>query len=159
MLRRRDEGAITLLVIGYAAIALLLLVVGIDASKVFLAQRALSAAADSAALAAAQAVDRQAVYAGGLRCGSRLPLDARRAGVLAATTVEDDRPGLRHDFAAVDPPQTTVLGATVTVQLSGSVGVPFGRVLSWLDPSRPDGRVRVTEASHAQSPVVGASGC
>lgn len=157
--RAGDEGAITLLVIGYAAIALVLLVVGIDTSKVFLAQRTLSAAADSAALAAAQGVDRQAVYAGALRCGARLPLDPHRADALAATSVDDAAPGLRHDFEVVDPPQTSVAGATVTVQLSGAVGVPFGRVLAWLDPSRPDGRVHVSETSHAESPVVGAPGC
>jgi hypothetical protein len=154
-----DTGAITVLVIGYVAIALALIVVGIDVSKVFLAERALSAAADSAALAAAQGVDRTAVYDGsGLRCGSRLPLDAARATALATGSVADNDGDLQRSFSRLDAPVTDVTGGTATVRLSGAVGVPFGRVLGWLDPST-GGRVGVSETSHAQSPVAGAAGC
>jgi Putative Flp pilus-assembly TadE/G-like len=154
-----DGGSITVLVIGYVAIALLLIVAGIDASKVFLAQRALSSAADSAALAAAQGVDTHALYTGsGIRCGSILPLDAARAGDLAANALDDDAPGLRHTFVDLSDPQTSVTGGDVSVRLSGQVAVPFGKVLGWLVPSYPDGRVPVTETAHATSPVAG-GGC
>lgn len=144
------------LVIGYTAIAAVLITVGIDTSKVFLARRALASAADSAALAAAQGVDREAIYAGGaLRCGQPLPLDPARAAGLAAQSAEDADPDLRHLFAHLSPPATSLDGATVSVELSGEVAVPFGKVLGWLDPSRPNGLVGVTETSHARSPVAG----
>jgi Flp pilus assembly protein TadG len=154
-----DEGQITLLVIGYVGIALLLIVAGVDASKVFLAQRALSSAADSAALAAAQGVDTHALYTGpGIRCGTILPLDSTSAADLAATALDDDAPGLRTTFSELAEPQTTVTAGDVSVQLSGQVAVPFGKVLGWLVPSYPDGRVPVTETAHATSPVAG-GGC
>ena len=61
MLTRRrpvdDAGQLTLLIIGFTALATLLILVGVDVSKVFLARRALSSAADAAALAAAQSVN------------------------------------------------------------------------------------------------------
>jgi hypothetical protein len=154
-----DDGQITVLVIGYVAIALLLIVAGIDASKVFLAQRALSSAADSAALAAAQGVDTHALYSGpGIRCGTILPLSSTRASDLAAVALDDDAPGLRHTFVDLSDPQTTVVGGDVSVALSGQVTVPFGKVLGWLVPSYPGGRVPVTETAHATSPVAG-GGC
>jgi uncharacterized membrane protein len=152
----RDGGSIMVLVIGYTAIAAVLITVGIDTSKVFLAQRALASVADSAALAAAQGVDVAAIYSGpGLRCGQPLPLSALHAAALAGTSVDQDATALSRTFATLGPPQTSLDGATVTVELSGEVAVPFGKVLGWLDPSRPDGLVRVTETSHARSPVAG----
>ncbi|HEX3907073.1 MAG TPA: pilus assembly protein TadG-related protein [Mycobacteriales bacterium] len=155
----RDDGQITLLVIGYVSIALVLIVAGIDASKVFLAQRALSSAADSAALAAAEGVDTHAVYDGpGIRCGTTLPLDQDKAASLAATAVDDQSDELRRTFSHLTAPQTAVAGGDVEVQLSGEVSVPFGKLLGWLDPKYPDGRVPVTEAAHASSPVAG-DGC
>jgi uncharacterized membrane protein len=156
----RDDGSILLLVIGYTAIAAVLIAVGVDASKVFLARRALSAAADSAALAAAQGIDTRAVYDGsGIRCGARLPLSRDHAAALAAATARAAAPGLLRTFAFLDAPQTSVARGTVTVVLGGEVAVPFARVLTWLDPRHPSGRVGITETSHAESPVVGVGGC
>jgi Flp pilus assembly protein TadG len=154
-----DDGQITLLVIGYVAIALLLIVAGIDASKVFLAQRALSSAADSAALAAAQGVDTRALYTGpAITCGTILPLDQNRAARLAAIALDNDAVSLRNTFVGLDEPQTTVTGGDVSVQVSGQVAVPFGKILGWLVPSYAGGRVPVTETAHATSPVAG-GGC
>jgi uncharacterized membrane protein len=156
--RRGDDGSIMVLIIGYTAIAAVLIVVGIDVSKVFLAQRALASAADSAALAASQGVDTTAIYGGnGLTCGVPLPLDQQRAAVLATGSLTADRDDLDHTFASVADPQTQVAGGTAEVTLRGQVAVPFGKVLAWLDPSRPSGLVAVTETSHARSPVAGAT--
>jgi uncharacterized membrane protein len=142
---RRDRGSITVLVIGYTAIAAVLVAVGVDVSKVFLARRSLSAAADSAALAAAQGIDRQAVYNGSaLRCGQPLPLSRSRAGDLAGSSVREDRTDLGRTFTTVAAPQTTVRSGTVTVELSGRVALPFG-------PSE----VQVSATSSAASPVTG----
>src|SRR4029079_11288369 len=93
MLKGDDDGSLTLLVIGYTLIAAVLSVVGVDVSKVFLAQRALSSAADAAALAGAQAVDRTAVYIDGADC-SGLPGDPslRQAAVDASAAEDADKP-------------------------------------------------------------------
>jgi uncharacterized membrane protein len=165
MLSRRlrssgEGGQLTLLVIGYVGIVLVLIVAAIDVSKVFLARRALAAAADSAALNAAQSVDRAAVYDGDLGgCGSLLPLDPTAADLAVQSTVADDAADLRHLFASLDPVRADVDAGTVAVGLSGDVGVPFGRVLSWLLPGHDDGRVHVAVSASAQSPVSSPSGC
>lgn len=144
------------LVIGYTAIAVVLIIVGVDLSSVFLARRALSSTADSAALAAAQGIDRRAVYDGsGLECGDSLPLAAGRAVQLADAAVQNDRAGLQHSFRSLTPPQVAVAGNSVGVSISGDVKLPFSRVVSWLDPRSDHGTIRVSETSHAQSPVLG----
>ena len=129
MLRRGDEGSLTILVIGYTFIAVVLLVVGIDASKVFLAQRALSSAADAAALAAAQTVDRAAIYRGDGGC-ARLPVAPDSAAAAARLSLDDAADGLGHTFTSVSAPDIEVEGGAVRVQLRGEVTVPLGRVLA-----------------------------
>jgi hypothetical protein len=147
------------LIIGYTAIAAVLILVGVDVSKVFLAQRALASAADAAALAASQGVDTSALDAGpGPACGAALPLDPQQSAQLAAQSLDAERASLDHTFASLGDPVTQAGAGTVKVSLSGEVAVPFGRVLGWLDPSRGNGLVHVSESSYAQSPVAG-TGC
>lgn len=155
---RGDDGQLTLLVIGFAAIAALLVVVAIDVSKVFLARRALASAADAAALAAAQAVDKDAVYRGGHGCGGLLPVDADRATAYADGALADDDADLRQTFARLDAARTDVDDGTVSVHLSGEVAVPFGGVLALL-ARRADGRVHVAVTAHAQSSLTAPGGC
>lgn len=157
---RTDDGQLTLLIIGFVAIAAMLVIVGVDASKVFLAQRALSSAADAAAISAAQAVDKDAIYAGtGGGCGGLLPLDPAEAQQRAERAVAEQDLGLRSTFAALDDPQADVSGGTVAVHLSGRVALPFGRVLGLLVPGHSDGQVQVDTTSHAQSPLSVPGGC
>src|SRR5580698_10106465 len=98
-----DEGSIVVLVIGYAAIAALLMAAGIDVSKVFLAQRALSSAADAAAVAASEGVDAKRVYDGPeLQCGGALPLDPTLSDALARHDIADESPDLGRAFASLE---------------------------------------------------------
>jgi uncharacterized membrane protein len=76
---KSDEGTILLLTLGCVAIALMLVVVVVDASAVFLARRSLASEADGASVAAAQAVSKPQVYANG--AGARLPLAEVQAAV------------------------------------------------------------------------------
>lgn len=155
--RPRDDGSLSVLIIGYAGIAVLLLVVGIDASKLFLAQRALASAADDAAIEATRGVAVQRIYDdGGVTCGQPLPLNATDAQRDADASVNDYRTDLRHVFTSVGRPAVGTQQATVTVQLSGIVTVPFGRAIGWLLPAHADGEFRVTETASANSPVAGA---
>ena len=156
MTTRAEDGSITVLVIGYVAIAAVLIAAGIDVSKVFLAQRALSSAADAAAVAAAEGVDTARIYDGpDLRCGVPLSLDPLVADTLARAHIADSSPDLDRAFTSIDQPRTTVTGSTVTVALRGRVRVPFGHLLSWLGIRESDGSVVVTEQASATSPVAG----
>lgn len=157
---RDDEGQLTLLIIGFVAIAAVLVIVGIDASKVFLARRALSSAADAAAVAASQAVDRNAIYAGiGGGCGGLLPLDPDVAAQRAALAVDDQAAGLHSTFTELADPETSVTGDTVAVHLSGRVAMPFGHILAVLVPGHDDGTVQIDATSHAQAPLTLPGGC
>ena len=153
----QDEGSLTLLVIGYTFIAALLIVIGIDVSKVFLAQRALASTADAAALAGAQAVDRAAVYAGTRSCDD-LPVDPSAAASAAEEAVGEASATLVQTFATVSPPDVRVGAQTVQVRLAGQVRVPFGRVLALLLPDHPDGRVAV-DAEAAATTSLTAPAC
>ena len=150
MLTSRDEGSLTLLVIGYTLIAALLVVVGVDVSKVFLAQRSLSSAADAAALTGAQAIDRASIYHGSTTC-TELPVDVDQATVAARASLDDAADGLRQSFEELSSPVVDVAGGTVRVSLHGEVSVPFGRVLSLLLPDHPGGRVGVSADAAATS--------
>ena len=158
--RRRDDGQLTLLVIGYVAIAVMLLVVGVDASNVFLARRALSSAADAAALAAAQAVDRAALYRGdGDRCADRLPLDPAVASDAATASLADDLESIRSVVAITAPARTAVDPGRVTVHVDGTVRGPFGRVLSVLGSRYAGGAVPIAVEAHAESALSAPPGC
>jgi hypothetical protein len=125
----------------------------------FLARRALSSVADAAALAAAQAGDRAAIYAGAAGCGGVLPIDPAGAEQDVDVSLTDDLADLRQTFQVVQPADVAVTGGTVTVHLSGDVKVPFGGVLALLDPGRGDGLVHVSVSAAAESPVTAADGC
>jgi uncharacterized membrane protein len=139
-----DRGQVTLLIIGFAVIVLLLIVVAINASRVFLAQRDLSAAADGASTAAAQSVSEQVVYGG--EPGELLPIDAQAAAAAAAnylaTAGIDDR---FDDLALVS---VTTDGTTVTVTLAARVHLPMSAVL----PGDGDGSYTITSTASARSP-------
>lgn len=151
-----ERGSITLLIIGFTAIAIGLIIAGIDVSKVFLAERALSSAADAAAVDAAQGVDTGRIYDGpDLTCGESLPLDPNRAAAMARDSIAERSPDLARSFKQLDPAGITVDGRTVTVAMRGEVKVPFGRLLEWLGITSDGGAVTVREAAHATSPVTG----
>jgi Flp pilus assembly protein TadG len=153
--KQRDDGSISVLIIAYVGIAVVLVVIGIDASKIFLAQRALVAAADDAAIAAAQGVATKRIYDGALHCGQPVPISQPDAVAMANRSVNDARPDLQHTFTSVGSPTVTTDNDTATVALTGIVTVPFGRLVGWLDPGHADGEFRVAETSHATSPVLG----
>jgi len=105
-------------------------------------------------------VDKAAIYSGtGGGCGGLLPLDAGEAASRAAAAVDDQADSLRTTFATLDPPLTDVSAGTVSVHLSGRVGLPFGHILALLVPGHDDGRVLVEATSHAQSPLSAPGGC
>jgi Flp pilus assembly protein TadG len=139
---RSDEGTILFLVLGFVAILMLVVALVVNVSSVILAKRALASAADGAAVAAAQALDVDALYANGL--GQRIPLDqglaAQRVAAYQAQA-DDSQPGLR---LAVD---VSTDGTTAVVQAERTVDLPFGQMLGF----KP---VRVEAEARARAPTV-----
>ena len=123
---RRDDGQVTIAVIGFAMIVLLLFAVVVSGSRVFLGQRDLAAAADSAAASAAQAVSEPAVY--GDVVGAELPIDPAAAQARVAEYV--GLAGLTESFADFTVVAVSVSGATVSVTFTARAPMPFSGMLS-----------------------------
>jgi hypothetical protein len=98
--RRGDRGQTSLLIVGLAVVALMLVAVVVDASAAYLRRSGLDSLADGAALAAADGIEGEQVYRGGLGQRARLdPAVARRyvAAYLTASGAARHYPGLRYD--------------------------------------------------------------
>lgn len=115
MTGRRDElGQTTLLVIGFAVVAMMMVGVVVDASAAYLRRAGLDSLADGAALAAADGVQGRQVYEGGLGERARIdPAVARQyvAAYLREVGAARRFPGLRYDVEA-GPDRVVVRVAT-----------------------------------------------
>ena len=143
---RQDEGQLLLLVLAYAVIAALLVTVVVNVSKAYLYRRSLVAAADGAALSAANQPDLDAVYAG---AGPVLPLSAGRAPRPPSRQYAVRRrsgtairglPGRRRDHRRRDGHRSTACGR---------VRMPFVNLLT---AGVADG-YEVAATAHATSPL------
>ena len=121
--KRDDSGQLLLLVLVYAVIAAALVMVVTDVSKVYLARRSLASAADGAALAAAQAIDRGAFYRDGAT--GELRLDPESAGDAVASYVRRNELPARYAGFSYDSPVVTDNGRTVSVRIHCRVVLPF----------------------------------
>lgn len=129
-----------LLIFGLSFVLLSLVVVVVDVSVVFLAQRGVASAADGAAVSAAQQLDEASFYARGL--AGRVPLDEARVAADVATYA-----------SSVDPPtnlqgSTTPDEFTVVVRGSRRVSLPFGAIVG-------QSTVTIDSVARATSPVLG----
>lgn len=122
---RGDEGQLLLLVLVYAVIAGLLVTVVVNLSKAFLYRRSLVAAADGAAVTAANQPDLARIYAGS---GPELPLSGRGTRTAVRRYAVDAELADRFDGFRVVDVETD--GQTVTVTLGAVVRMPFANVLS-----------------------------
>lgn len=118
----RDSGSVLVLTVGCLVVALLLVAVVVDASKLYLTRRALAGVADGAALAGAQAADLPAVYSGGA-AGGLVPLDAGSVDLAVERYLVAS--GLREQFT--DPSLVSVEtdGTTVVVTLTARAVLPL----------------------------------
>jgi uncharacterized membrane protein len=138
---------VLILILGLVVLAALFVTVVIDVSTLYLERRSLIAAADGAALAGAQAVDRAVIYQQGLPHSGPLPLDADAAVVaareyLVAHGVQQEFPNLT---VIVDTTETTV-----EVQLSARIELP---VTNGVTPGARNG-VTVATSAMARTPVI-----
>jgi len=134
-----------LLVLAYAVIAGLLVTVVVNVSKAYLYRRSLVAAADGAALAAANQPDLARVYAGG---SDVLPLS--ESGTRAAVRQYVRDADLARRFDGFEIVAVSTDGQTVTVRLGAVVGMPFVNLVS----ARFRGGYPVDATARARSPLL-----
>jgi len=146
MHRCDDEGQLLLLVLAYTVIAALLITVVVDVSQAYLYRRSLLAAADAAALSAANQPDLDVVYTGD--DSSVLPLSeagARRAVEQYAADAE-----LADRFRDFEVVTVDTDGVAVTVTLRAVVHMPFANLVT----SDWNGGYPVVASANARSPLV-----
>jgi len=121
--RARSEegpGQTSLLIIGFAVVVLMMVAVVVDASAAYLRRQGLDSLADGAALAAADGVQGEQVYEGGLGERARIDPQAARSYVadyLAALGARNSYPGLTYSVrATVD---------SVVVRISAPLDLPL----------------------------------
>ncbi|MGH3366094.1 MAG: pilus assembly protein TadG-related protein [Nocardioidaceae bacterium] len=117
---RGESGQSALLILGFFLVSVLLVAVVIDASAAYLRRQALNALADGAALAAADGVQGELIYTGGL--GNRAEIDAAAARTHAAVYLAQTR--AKAQFPGLDYRVRTA-GDSVTVWLSAPVELPI----------------------------------
>ena len=106
--------------LGMVAVALLAVMIGVDATSAYLQRRSLVALADASALAGAQAIDTEAYYRDGATSSTTLDPSAvtgRVSAFLRSMAAETPEP-LRLEGVATD-------GRVVIVRLSQPLRLPF----------------------------------
>jgi hypothetical protein len=143
----RDGGQIMILILGYALIAIVLVVVAVDVTAVYLARTQLLDAADATALDAADAADRPTVYQQGV--GPDVPLSDLTVRAAATAYLSSYQPPGRIEQVRLDDETGTPDGRTAVVQLTAVVRLPLlGPVVrAW------SGGVTVTVESQARADV------
>jgi hypothetical protein len=97
--KRAESGQASLLIIGLAVVVAMLVAMVVDASAAYLRRQGLDSLADGAALAAADGVQGEQVYRGGLGKRAQIDPEAARAYVadyLWATGAVSKYPGLTY---------------------------------------------------------------
>jgi uncharacterized membrane protein len=118
---RRDEtGQTSLLIIGFTIVVVMMVAVVVDASAAYLRRQGLDSLADGAALAAADGVQGEQVYEGGLGKRARIDAEAAEAFVadyLATLGAAGRYPGLTFSVDAT--------ADSVVVRVSAPLDLPL----------------------------------
>lgn len=134
---RGDAGQILLLSLGFALVALLLVVVVVDATAVHLARNRLTALADGAALDAADALDSVAFYRDGAAPGpagrGALPVSDATVRQSVADHLRVAPAADRFSALGVTTPTGSPDGITAEVTLEAVARLPLlaGAVAAW----------------------------
>jgi hypothetical protein len=116
-LAAREQGSVSLLLVGFFLVAVLLVTVVVDASAAFLRRQELSALADGAAVAAADGIRSEQIYLEGVP--EQVAIDPALARVhVADYLARSGRPaGLRW--------RVSTTADSVRVELSGPLDLPL----------------------------------
>jgi hypothetical protein len=148
-LRRDDDGQLIVLILGYTVIAGLLVTVVVNVSKTYLYRRSLVAAADAAALSAANQPDLDPVYRPPGDGPGPAAVPVSRPGATAAVARYAADAGLGRRFEGFRVVDVRTDGDRVTVTLHAAVRMPFLNLLS----ARYDEGYPVEAAATARSPL------
>ena len=99
-MRRDERGTASLMIVGFAVVAILMIGVVVDSSAAYLRRSGLDSLADGAALAAADGIQGRQVYEGGLGDRAQIDPEVARGYVedyLRATGAARRYPGLSYD--------------------------------------------------------------
>lgn len=118
-----DDGQILILILGYAVIALVLVIVAVDITAVHLARTQLVDAADAAALDAADAADSASVYHGGV--ATAVPLTDQSVRAAATSYVSPHPLPARIDEVRLTDRTGSPDGRTAVVELTARVRLPL----------------------------------
>ncbi|MGN6300834.1 MAG: pilus assembly protein TadG-related protein [Angustibacter sp.] len=150
---RGDDGQITVLALGFALIAFVLVAVVADAAAVHLARTQLTDVAEAAALDAADALADTA-YGTGIDgapgpVGPAVPLTDESVRQQTQRYLATYEPTSRLDAVRVLPGTGTSDGQSATVALAGRARLPIAAfvVASW------DGGITVTATATARAPL------
>lgn len=123
---QREQGQISLLILGFMVTALMLIVVGVNVTAVQLARSRLLDAADGAALDAADALDNPSVYGPGLRSAVAITDGSVHDSAEAYLSVQP-RPHGISSWRLVDGDGGTGSpdGQTAVIRLRGTVDIPI----------------------------------
>ena len=122
---RREEGTILLFGIGLAIAGLMIATVSINVASIWIARNVLDGIADGAALAAAQAVDTDAIYRNGLGANLRLNENIARARVNQYIDVAR----VRNQVQDFQIRSVSVSGTSVTVTVQARPRTAFGYLM------------------------------
>jgi hypothetical protein len=117
---RGEQGQSSLLILGFFLVAVMLVGVVVDASAAYLRRQALNGLADGAALAAADGVQGEQVYTGGL--GETAQIDPVAARAHVAEYLVQARAHERFGGLAY---RVLPAGDSVTVHLSAPLDLPI----------------------------------
>lgn len=118
--RRGDDGNVLLLGVGCVALTMSLLLVCVDVASLALRRREAVLTADTAARAAAQALDLRAYYTAAPN--GRLPLDPALARSRAAAAIQP--PWRLESVDVVSGEVTVTVGTRVEFAVGSSLGLP-----------------------------------
>lgn len=115
-----ERGTASIMIVGFAVVAIMMVGVVVDASAAYLRRSGLDSLADGAALAAADGVQGRQVYEGGL--GERAEIDAEAARAYVAGYLRDTGAARRYPGLAYSVETGT---DRVVVHVSAPLDLPI----------------------------------
>ena len=125
-----ERGSIMVLGLGLSIAALMVITLAVNVSSMWVARHSLDSVADGCALAAAQAVDVQAIYRHGVT--SRIPLNQTLARKYVASYLE--KGNVRGQFTNFTVRSVRVTQSQVRVEVQALAPMPFGYLMGKMRP-------------------------
>ena len=127
---RKEDGSILVFGIGLAVTAIMIFTLAVNVATLWLTRNVLDGIADGAALAAAQAIDSDAVYESGV--GGNLKLNSSQAKNRVKQYVQTGN--IKSQVRELGINSVVVSGTSVTVTLQAKPNLAFGYLLPISSP-------------------------